>query len=310
MATVIITGGTGMTGKALTKALQRRGYTIIILTRDVKDSVVKKDNPDIEFAGWNIEKGYLDEKAISKADYIIHLAGASLAKKRWSQKRKQEIFNSRVAGSKLIVESLKRIPNKVKAVISASAIGWYHSGSGDEDQLKETDPPATDFLGTVCRQWESAIETVKGSGKRLVIFRTGIILSHEDGAFKKFKSPLKYGIAPILGNGKQFMSWIHINDLVNLYIRAIENENLSGVYNAVAPQPVSNLKMVLSLAKLNKRKYFIPIHVPSFILKLMLGEMSNEILKNRNVSSQKITDTGFEFEFSSIYPALKNLLRW
>ena len=317
MATVLITGGTGMIGKALSKALLNKGYSVIILTRNPKNAA-RANVPGImgldmvSYAKWDVEKQTIDAEAVSNTDYIIHLAGASLVEKRWTKKRKQEIVNSRVDSSKLIVESLNEISNHVKAVISASAIGWYgvdslhpdsdRDGEGRGEVFVETDPPATDFLGQTCKQWEESIEQVTALGKRLVKLRIGILLSKEGGALTEFMKPLRFGIATILGSGSQMMSWIHIDDLVNMFIYALENEKMSGVYNAVAPKPVSNKELVLTLAKTMKGKFFIPVHVPAFVLKLILGEVSEDVLKSTTVSCKKIINSDFRFK----YPVIEN----
>ena len=241
MATVLITGGTGLIGTALTKELLNKDYNVIILTR----SPEKYSNTSrLSYAGWDIEKQTIDKNAITKADYIIHLAGAGVADKRWTTKRKNEIFESRTKSSELIVKVLKENANAVKGVVSASGIGWYGSSSPSDGKgtekypFTEIDPSAEDFLGTTCQAWEASIDPVVSLGKRLVKFRTGVVMSKEGGALKEFKKPLRFGLATILGNGKQVMSWIHIDDLVHLYIYAIENEKLQGVYNAVAPLPL------------------------------------------------------------------------
>ena len=308
MATILITGGTGLVGKALGQALLKKGYQIIILSRNAdKSSTIA----GLSYAQWNVEAQTIDRQAMEKADYIIHLTGAGVADKRWTKKRKQEIVDSRVKSSQLIVDSLKTIPHKVKAVVSASAIGWYGpdkiSPSGPH-QFIESDPSASDFLGTTCKLWEESIEPVTLQGIRLVKLRIGIVLSKDGGALKEFLKPLKFGIAAILGNGKQIISWIHIDDLVNMFVFAIENENMKGSYNAVAPHPVLNKELTLQLAKISK-KFYIPIHVPSFLLKIILGEMSVEILKSVTVSNDKITQAGFHFKFGSISPALKEIIR-
>ncbi len=308
MPTVIITGGTGLVGKALGHALLEKGYSIIILTRTIPSTDdISQSTKGIQYAKWDIESQTIDENAIASADYIIHLAGAGVADKRWTPKRKQEIIDSRVNSCKLIADSLRSIPNKVKAVVSASAIGWYGPDSTipDPKPFVETDPADDTFLGKTCRQWEESIEPVIQSGKRLVKLRIGIVLSKDGGALKEFIKPLKFGIAAILGSGKQIVSWIHIDDLVRLFIMAMENETWQGAYNAVAPNPVSNKELTLQLAKARKN-FFIPIHVPSFVLKIMLGEMSVEVLKSATVSSQKIQGAGFKFSFPLIKDALTN----
>ncbi|HVF80547.1 MAG TPA: TIGR01777 family oxidoreductase [Flavisolibacter sp.] len=303
MATVLITGGTGMIGSALTKALTAKAYKIIILTRKAKTST-----GTISYKEWDIEKGIIDKTAIAEADYIIHLAGANVAEGRWTEKRKKEIVDSRVKSGDLLVKSLKDIPNKVKAMISASAIGWY----GPDPQIPnpspfvESDSADEAFLGATSMLWEGAIQPVTALGKRLVVYRIGIVLSNEGGAYAEFKKPLTFTAATILGNGKQVVSWIHVDDLVRLFITAIENENLSGVYNAVAPNPVSNQELILEIAK-QQGKFYVPIHVPGFALKIALGEMSVEVLKSATVSSKKIEATGFQFTYPLIADAVKSL---
>ena len=179
---------------------------------------------------------------------------------------------------------LKNNDNKVKAIISASAIGWY--GADDDNVLPFTEEAPADesFLGQTCKRWEAGIEPVTNLGKRLVKFRIGIVLSNDGGALVEFKKPLRFGVAAILGNGKQLVSWVHIDDLCNLFIAGIENENLSCSYNAVAPNPVSNKILTLTLAKAMKRKFFIPMLVPAFVLKIMMGQRSVEVLKSTTVS--------------------------
>jgi uncharacterized protein len=302
MQTVLITGGTGLVGKALGQALLSKGYRVIILTREISR---QPSIAHLTYANWNVEQQTIDKQALVSADYIIHLAGAGVADKRWTAKRKKEILDSRVNSSKLIVDSLQTVQHNVKAVVSASAIGWYGSDAvvPNPTPFVETDQPHTDFLGSTCKLWEAGIEPVTAAGIRLVKLRTGIVLSKDGGALKEFLKPLKFGVAAVLGNGKQMISWIHIDDLISMYIAAIENEKMSGAYNAVAPVPVSNKQLTLTLAK-SRKTFFIPIHVPSFMLKIILGEMSVEVLKSATVSSSKIEDAGFLFRFSAIDKAL------
>jgi len=316
MSTILITGGTGLIGKALTTALLERGYNVIILTRKLPNEETHPPQWDkLSYALWDIKKQSIGNDTVSKADYIIHLAGASVAEKRWTTKRKNEIVESRTNSSALLVKALSETDNKVKAVISASGIGWYGSPASVLSETKgtmknpfiETDPPSEDFLGETCRRWEASIEPAALMGKRLVKFRTGIVLSNEGGALSEFKKPLRFGLATILGSGKQIMSWIHIDDLVRLFMFAIENEELDGVYNAVAPRPVTNKELILALARKLKGKFFIAVHVPSFVLNVVLGEMSIEVLKSATVSCDKIHYSGFTFLYPTIDAALKNL---
>ena len=306
MATVVITGGTGLIGTALTKALAVKGYNVIILSRSSKQSPGK----NIFYAVWDLTKQTIDEDAIKNADYIVHLAGANVGEKRWTEKRKREIVDSRVDSGNLLVKALKDIPNKVRAVISSSAMGYY----GPDSQIPnpkpfiETDKPYNDFLATTVVKWEAAIEPVTDLGKRLVFLRTGIVLSNEGGAYKEFKKPLKFGMALILGSGKQTVSWIHIDDLVRLYIEAIENDKWSGVYNAVSPNPVSNQQLINEMAKQAKGVH-VHAKVPSIVLKVALGEMSIEVLKSTTVSSEKIHQEGFRFLYPAIGDAVASLRR-
>ncbi len=305
MSTILITGGTGLVGSALTPQLVALGHEVIILSR------TKASNEEsISYSVWDVKAQTIDNNAIAKADYIIHLAGAGVADKRWTEERKKEIAQSRTESCKLLVKALKQTPNKVKAVISASAIGWY----GDDKNLTpkkkgftEDDPPDTSFLGETCRLWEESINPIEQTGIRLVKFRFGIVLSNKGGALAEFKKPVQFGIAAILGSGKQIVSWIHIEDLCRLFIYAIENETLQGVYNAVAPAFVTNKELTLTLAQKMKGRFFIPLHVPVFAIKLILGEMSVEVLKSATVSCGKIQAAGFKFLYRDIEGALEDL---
>jgi len=311
MQTILITGGTGLIGSALSKMLAQKGYDIIILTRRHAASGLRHPQPGIAYSEWNIQNQTIDNEVVKKSDCIIHLAGANIAEKRWSAKRKKEIFQSRVDSSALLVKVLKEIPNKVRTVVSASAIGWYGEDPSipNAEAFKETDPAAPGFLGETCKAWEESIQPVALLGKRLVKLRTGIVLSNEGGAFPQFKQPVKFGMAAILGSGKQVMSWIHIEDLCRMYLYAIEQELINGAFNAVAPNPVDNKTFVLKLAERMRGRFFIPIHVPAFALKLVLGEMSIEVLKSSTVSNQKIRHAGFQFLFSSAEAALGQLIK-
>lgn len=312
MATILITGGTGLVGTRLTELLIAKGYEIIILTRTKKESSEK----NISYATWNVEQQTIDVSAIATADYIIHLAGAGVADKRWSEQRKKEIVDSRVQSSSLIVKTLQENNNKVKAVISASAIGWYgadnltktNSKKQDNKGFDENAEAANDFLGETCRKWEESIDPITKLGKRLVKLRTGIVLSTSGGALKEFMLPLKLGVASILGDGNQKVSWIHIDDLCELYITAIENDNWQGSYNAVSASPVTNKQLTLALAKQMRGNFFVPIHVPSFALKIMLGEMSIEVLKSCTVSAEKIKKAGYHLMYPTLENALENLI--
>ena len=303
--TILITGGTGLIGQALTKALLEKHYTVIILTRD--PSKHKPSNENITYAKWDPASQYIDIDAVKKSDHIIHLAGVNVGDKRWTKKRKREIVESRVHGSELLVKTLSGNNNTVKTIVSASAIGWYGPDTMSNKEFTENDPAYSDFLGQTCVQWERSIEPVASFNKRLVKLRTGIVLSNEAGAFPEFKKPLRFGIAAILGSGKQVISWIHIDDLVRAYVYAIENEKMNGTYNAVAPFPVTNKHLTLELAKTVNKSFFIPMQVPSFALKIALGEMSIEVLKSATVSCKKLQAERFTFLYPHIEAAIRQL---
>jgi len=304
MATVLITGGTGLIGTALTKELLNRNYEVIVLTR-FPEKYSSRD-PRLSYEKWNVEEQMIDKAAITKAHHIIHLAGENVGDRRWTEKRKRQIVESRTLTSALLVKALLETENEVKTVVAASGIGWYGEQKNPEPFM-ETEPAAEDFLGQTCKQWEESIEPVATLGKRLVKLRTGIVLSGEGGALEEFKKYLRFGIATILGNGKQVVSWIHIDDLVRIFVYAIEKETLHGAYNAVAPFPVTNKTFVIELAKKLKGRFFIPVYVPAFVLKIVLGEMSIEVLKTATVSSQKIKQTGFNFLYPGIQEAIRQL---
>ena len=225
MPTILITGGTGLIGTALRQLLTENGYRVIILSRNPqpKDRPTQvagspADTASVTTCHWDPSTGAIDPDAIRLADHIIHLAGAGVADARWTKKRKQEILESRINGCATLVKALREIPNNIKTVISSSAIGWYGPDPiiPNPQPFEEPAPAYTDFLGETCRRWEEAIAPVTALGKRLVIIRTGIVLSSKGGAMKEFIKPIRLGVAAILGDGRQAISWIHIDDLCRL----------------------------------------------------------------------------------------------
>ncbi len=308
MKTVIITGGTGLIGKQLSTLLIKKGYSVIVFSHSQQSSN-GQNSPLI--AHWNIATGEIDKDAIARADYIIHLAGAGVADKRWTKERKKEIVESRTKSCALLVKALQETQNNVTAVVSSSAIGWYgaDTNASRKSGFTENELPSTDFLGDACRLWEESIEPVRALDKRLVKLRTGIVLSNDGGALAEFKKPLKAGIAAILGSGNQVVSWIHIDDICRMYLEAIQNEEMTGAYNAVAPAPVTNKELTLALAKRMRGSTYLPVHVPAFALKLALGEMSIEVLKSATVNANKVIQSGFAFSYPTIDAALAQLVQ-
>ena len=306
MQTVLITGGTGMIGKALTTLFLERGYKVIVLSRQDKRS----QRLNLSFAKWDVEKGEIDVEALQQANIIVHLAGEGVADKRWTVKRKQAIVDSRVHSGNLLVKALSENKHQVNTLIAASAIGWYGPDTiaSLENGFVETDPSDDSYLGNTCKLWEESTAAISGMGIRIVRLRIGIVLNKRGGALAEFLKPAKFALATILGTGKQVVSWIHHQDLCKMMLYAIETLAVKGVYNAVAPNPVTNKKLVLTIAK-NKYPIYFPSFVPAFLLKIILGEMSIEVLKSANVSAQKIQAAGFVFDYPTIEEAIPDLMK-
>lgn len=300
MATILITGGTGLVGRFLSKKLRDKGYSVAVLGRRSEQST------NITAYTWNIDKNEIENEAIEKADYIIHLAGANIGEKRWTDKRKKIIIDSRVKSAQLIFEKLKQNTNQVKAFISASAIGYYGAISTDKI-FSEKDAPANDFLGETCRQWEQSAERFEELGIRVVKIRTGIVLSKQGGALSKMITLIRLGMGSTLGTGKQYLPWVHIEDLCGIYIKAIEDTQMKGAYNAVAPDHKTNKDFTEALANVLRKPLWLP-NIPAMVLKIILGEMSAILLKGSRVSSDKVTTAGYKFRFSNLDEALVNLL--
>jgi uncharacterized protein (TIGR01777 family) len=253
---------------------------------------------------WNVDKGEIDAACITGVDTIVHLAGAGVAEKRWTKKRKQEIIESRTKSIQLIYDLLKEKNNVVKSVVSASATGFY--GDRDGQLLTENTVPGEDFLAETCIKWEAAVDEGAELGLRIVKLRTGIVLDEDGGALPQMANPVKWGVGSPLGSGRQWMPWIHWQDVVDLYFYAITNAKLKGVYNMVAPNPVTNKDFTKILARQLHRPLWAP-NVPAFLLKLLFGEMSIVILGSTKVTCQKIEEAGFKFKYTELAAALKEI---
>lgn len=295
MKKVLITGGSGLIGKRLSFLLASRGYEVRILSR----SNSLKNNYKTFL--WNVTEQYINDSAFEGLNHIIHLAGAGIADKRWTEKRKKEITDSRVVSTNLLYNTVKRLEIPLNSFISASATGFYGSITS-ETIFKEIDKPAKDFLGKVCSLWERSIFQFNEMKIRTVALRTGIVLSKDGGALKKMKTP----VITALGNGKQYMPWIHIDDLCELYIKAIEDEQFKGAFNAVSSEHISNLSFSKKISKIFNHP-FLAIGAPNFILQIVFGEMSTIILNGSRISANKIKQAGFKFKFENLEKALKNL---
>ena len=298
-AKVLITGGTGLVGTELTRILTKKGFEVSHLSRKANSESA------IPVYAWNVTNGTIDEEALA-VDHIVHLAGAGVADQKWTNSRKEIIYQSRIASTELLKEKVSALGIKLKSFISASAIGYYGLDTADETMTEES-PSANDFLAGVVKDWEAAADQFENLSDRVVKVRIGIVLAKHGGALPKLVQPVKYGVGAPLGDGSQYMSWIHLRDLVAIFSWALENE-IDGVFNAVAPEAVSNKKMTQEIASVLNRPLLLP-QVPSFALKFLLGEMSGIVLGGNKVSSKKLVDAGFNFEFQSVTEALRDLLK-
>jgi uncharacterized protein (TIGR01777 family) len=296
---ILITGASGLIGSRLTEMLLQKGYQVAHLGRSSK----KKGN--VESFTWDIEKQGMDPLALKDVDAIIHLAGAGVADKRWTKKRKHDILESRINSTRLLFDTLSKTTNSVKSFISASAIGYYGFGL-DEKVYNESDNAGMDFLASVTERWEREVDKVESLGIRVAKLRIGIVLSEKGGALKQMALPVNFFVGAPLGSGKQYLSWIHIDDLCAMFIKALDDENVKGAYNAVCDW-VTNKLLTKSIANVLRKPIWVPI-VPGFVLKIVLGEMANMVLNGSKVSSTKIRETGFVFQFENLDEALKNLL--
>jgi uncharacterized protein len=296
---VLITGGSGLVGTALTAALVQKGYHVSHLGRKSSTGAVKS------FV-WDVDRGFIDPNALTGVDAIVHLAGAGVADKRWTVKRKKEILESRTKSTELIYQTLKAQPNQVQVLVSATAIGYYGLTTADA-WCDEQTGVGNDFLASVCKAWEAAADPIELLDKRLVKIRVGVVLSNKGGALQEMTQPVKWFVGSPLGNGKQWVSWIHINDLCSLFIQALEQPEMRGVYNGVAPNPVTNKELTSTLAKVLHRPFWL-LPVPAIILKLALGEMSQIVLNGARVSSKKAQSTNLRFQFNDVHAAIENLL--
>lgn len=295
---ILITGASGLIGSRLTELLIAGGHSVRHLGRSKKSGQVST------FL-WDPIAGIIDIQALEQIDTIIHLAGASVAEKRWTASRKKEILNSRIKSTELLYQALKNNRHNTKTFVSASAIGYY--GFGQDDKIfVEQDKPGNDFLAQVTRQWETEVDKISTLGLRVAKIRIGIVLSEKGGALKEMARPIKFGVGSPLGTGKQFLSWIHIDDLCEMFVKAIEDENMNGAYNATTAW-CTNEEMTKAIAKILQKPLWLP-SVPSFFLKIVLGEMADIVLKGSKVSAEKIKQAGYRYKFAILNDALNNLL--
>jgi uncharacterized protein (TIGR01777 family) len=295
---ILITGGTGSIGKPLTNALLGKGYKVSHLSRK------PGDDPRVKTFLWDVSNDKIDEQCIDSVTVVIHLAGSGVADGRWTDKRKKEIIESRTKSIQLIYNLIRSKPNKVSSVISAAAIGYY--GDRADELMTEESEPGTGFMPQCCIAWEKAVDEGRALGLRIVKFRTGVVLDKDGGALPQMAMPVKLLAGAAFGSGKQWIPWIHWQDAIGMYLQAISNINLTGVYNMVAPNPVTNKQLMKAIAH-QLHKPLWPINVPAFLFKLLLGEMSVIILGSTKVSAQKIQDDAFVFKYPELKDALEQI---
>jgi uncharacterized protein len=291
--TVLITGATGLVGRHLSALLKEKGYRVLTLVR----------NPEGEGSFcWDPENAYIDAEALNQTDHIVHLAGASIGDKRWSDDRKVEILSSRVKSCELLFQKCQENGVHLKSFITASAVGFY----GDGGSFTEKDPAGQGFLASVCQKWEKAADLFQESGVRTVKIRTGIVMAAEGGILSQMAMPVRMGLGTPLGNGKQAIPWIHIQDLCRIYLQALQQKSWSGAYNAVAPEVMTNRKFTKTLAAFFHKPYW-PIPIPGFLFRLMLGERSELLLNGSQVGTTRLAESVFLFKFPELKSALSNL---
>jgi len=295
---VLITGANGMVANYLAKQLEGN-YSVRFLTRKVS-----QDNQYL----WDLNTKYIDVEALKGVNHIIHLAGTPISGKRWSRKRKQAILHSRVDSSQLILDTLKKYSLTVDSFISASAIGYYGTVTS-QNIFTEESSKGNDFLSDVCGKWEDVAHLFKTNGvaNRVSVVRMGIVLDKNYGAFKRIVKPIKLRIGASLGKGNQYMPWIHIHDLCGVYKFIIDN-NISGTFNGVAPEHVTNTQLTKSVGRFLNRRIILP-NIPEFLIKFLFGKMSVILLKGSRVSSDKIVQEGYCFNYQTLDQALSNLLK-
>lgn len=293
---ILITGGSGMIGQALSAALSQNGHQISHLSRS------PSKNANYLSYKWDIADQYIDPNAL-KVDLIIHLSGEGIANKRWTKKQKQKLIASRIDAAKLLYNHIKKLKKRPKRIISASAVGYYGSDTQQEECFENT-PAGDDFLGQFVLKWEQQISQFEKLGMQISVLRIGIVLSKAGGALPKLSLPISWGLGAPIGSGRQSMSWIHLDDLVKMFVFVVERQ-VMGTYNAVT-QNTTNALLTQAIAQQLKKPLFLP-NVPSFFLKIIFGEMSKIILGGNRVSGIKITEQGFKPDYPTLEGALSDI---
>jgi len=298
---ILIAGASGLIGKSLVQMFLKQGFPVHTLGRSAVQAL-----PGTKHFTWDINNGRIREGAFDSIAHIINLAGENIAGGRWTQQRKQQILDSREKSTELLLSAAKSQSANIVTYVSASAVGFYGAVT-NETINTESSGPANDFLGTTCARWEAAADQFESLGSRVVKIRIGVVLTSKGGALEKMATPARYGLGAVLGSGRQYLPWIHIEDLCRIFAMAIANERIKGPYNAVAPQYTTMREFTIALgAALHKPVWLPP--VPGWLLKLAMGEMSLMVLEGSRVSPDKIISAGYNFRFSDVGTALQDLL--
>lgn len=295
---ILITGATGMVGKKIISALQEAGHSVAILSR--KNTVL----PGVKTYLWNVGQDEIDRRCMDGIDTIIHLAGENIAAKKWTPKRKKQIIDSRVLSTRLLYKTIKETNAQINAFISASAVGYY--GDCGDEILTEESASGYGFMATCCKEWEDAVDKGRSYGIRIVKFRIGVILAKGEGALASLEKPVKFFAGAPLGRGSQWVPWVHVDDIVSMFLNAAYSPLFSGAYNACAPFPVTNTTLTKSIAQQLHRPVW-PFRIPESVLKLILGEMSEVIFISTNTSAQKLLSADFKFKYTQLQEALSDI---
>ena len=295
---ILITGGTGLVGKPLVKKLFEKGHSVRILSRHRSDAE--------NMFYWNLEENFIDDLAFENLDSIIHLAGATVSE-RWTDEYKKELFSSRIDTANLLKKYCEKHSLHLKSFISSSGVNYYGTFTSDGIIEESSGVIEEDFLAKLSVDWENAAENFSAISDKIVCLRTAMVLAKDGGAFPLLKKTVDLNIGSAVGTGKQWMNWIHLDDLVEMYVLAVENESISGNYNAVASDLPTNEIFMKKLAKISN-KFFLPVNVPAFVLKSIFGEMSSIILKGTRASNKKIKSQGFDFKYDELDAAFKSLI--
>lgn len=301
MKTVLITGGSGMLGTYLTSILQQNNYRVHWLSR----KKVEASHHQLKVFQWNVEKQFIDISAFENVEYVIHLAGAGIADKHWTEEYKKIIIQSRVDAAKLLIKYIIENALPIKKFIGASAVGIYGMKI-DEQEYTEESPYGNDFLADVCKQWEHSYSPLIHQNYSYAVLRIGLILSHTGGLYKRLVPIFKWGLGSALGSGKQYMPWIHIEDLCRMLVYLIEHSEIVGTFNATSGEYITNYNFSKKLAQSLNAPFLLP-NIPEFILHIMFGDQYKMLTTGLKISNQKIKQKGFQFKFQKLEDALDDL---